>query len=97
MCWYSSILLYPLKCPIKKKQTNKKQVDWDDMPGHINADSFTRITSVDCLFQIAELCNQFSQVQNYDKDKNKYKFINSLTSKYINKYWINLQGVEERR
>ena len=60
------------------------------MPGHINADSFTRITSVDCLFQIAE-------VQNYDKDKNKYKFINPLTSKYINKYWINLQGVEERR
>ena len=70
----------------KKKQTNKKQIDWDDMPGHINADSFTRITSVDCLFQIAELCNQFSQVQNYDKDKNKYKFINPLTSKYINKY-----------
>lgn len=67
-----------MKCPIK--------VDWDDMPGHINADSFTRITSVDCLFQIAELCNQFSQVQNYDKDKNKYKFINPLTSKYINKY-----------
>ena len=28
-----------------KKKTNKKQVDWDDMPGHINADSFTRITS----------------------------------------------------
>ena len=56
------------------------------MPGHINADSFTRIKSVDCLFQIAELCNQFSQVQNYDKDKNKYKFINPLTSKYINKY-----------
>ena len=56
------------------------------MPGHINADSFTRITSVDCLFQIAELCNQFSQVQNYDKDKTKYKFTNPLTSKYINKY-----------
>ena len=55
--------------PNEMSDKKKKQVDWDDMPGHINADSFTRITSVDCLFQIAELCNQFSQVKTMTKTR----------------------------